>query len=558
MSLLLLSNFSLSVGSTQLLEGVNGQVVGGQRIALVGCNGSGKSTLLRAIANPHGRNYFVVGSGTVQGSVYSSDSILLVEQDDLQWSRLMGGEEAEVREMTIAEALENAVMENERAIDDDEAWRKLSVAAHDALKWHTAKYADTPLGQLSPGCAVRAYLAVALHRYGTEVLLLDEPTNHLDLPSILWLQYALLHCKKTVIIVSHDAKFLDAVCNHVWAIDKYSKTLTISGASYSDLRRAEEIAQIQQEAAYEQQQKRNKRLRAMADKLRSASTQGQFMIAKDKDKLQRDFKRDRAGRSGRKAKSLETYRDSQPVVECVAKHRPLHIEIDALSAATHGSIILSSVVLGYGPSQPLPLPSISLRVDFGERIGIVGFNGVGKSTLLRTIAGLEKPVSGEVCMGGELRLGNLMQEHETLPRDQTPRSFFSKETGVSMFNTASRLIRYGLTRQQVDCPIGELNPGARARALLAGFSMLSVNTLILDEPTNHLDEEAVKEVVACLESYSGTVIVVSHNRSFLESLELTHLLCLSSEGLLPIDSVDSFVGSIEERVEETMIRCYRR
>ena len=180
--------------------------------------------------------YFVAGATTLGGELAGAgdQAVLLVEQDELSWSTLLGGDEEELRELPLPDALDLAAADPEApqyALDDVEAWRRLSLAAHDALEWRTARYDTTPLGQLSPGSAVRAYLAVALNRRSVRLLLLDEPTNHLDLPSILWLQHTLLASGKAVVMVSHDAAFLDAVADHIWYIDPYEHSLTTSNTT---------------------------------------------------------------------------------------------------------------------------------------------------------------------------------------------------------------------------------------------------------------------------------------------------------------------------------------
>mgnify|MGYP005866053465 CR=1 FL=1 len=199
--------------------------------------------------------------------------------------------------------------------------------------------------------------------------------------------------------------------------------------------------------------------------------------------------------------------------------------------------MVNDIQLGYhlrdekdNKSHALPIPPISFRI--GERIAIIGQNGVGKTTLLRTLTGDLPPINpdGSVTIGRDLRVGNMMQEHESLPRDISPRDHVAAVVpSLQRFEGGNRLIRYGLSRFQVDQPIGELNPGARARLLLALFAMRSVNTLILDESTNHLDEEAIMEVIATIERYKGTVIIVSHDRHFLSSIELTYTLMLTHD-----------------------------
>ncbi|EDQ88118.1 uncharacterized protein MONBRDRAFT_9420 [Monosiga brevicollis MX1] len=614
--LLELHQFGLSVGSTQLIENANAHIVDGQRIALIGPNGCGKSTLLRALAQPSGspptfghqspasaspreatrgahtadpevaltkrHDYFLIGTSGLRGSLAPASrasakdeaanadtdeeafdeniGVLLVEQDDLHWTHLLGsaaGTEAELREMTVPEALDMAAaVGGEVAVEHAEAWRQLAVAADHVLEWRTAGYDSTPIQELSPGSAVRAYLGLALLRPGVRLLLLDEPTNHLDLPSVMWLQAAIQASGKAVLMVSHDTAFLDAVANQVWAIDPATQTLTVAHTTCSKFLAARELALQQQEVAYEEQQERLKKLTAVANNLRSASTAGSHMVSKDNDKLQRDLKRDRAGRSGRKASAMQARIEREPMVERVQRRRPLRIVLDALAPDNDSAIVLDHVTLGYDSALPLPIPPISLRIDYGERIAIVGFNGVGKSTLLRALVGMQAPLSGDVRLGRALRLGNLTQEHETLPPSQTPRQYMADLTGLSAFDAGARLMQYGLTVRQVDSLIGELNPGARARALLAGFAARAVNLLVLDEPTNHLDTEAVAEVTATLNSYAGTVVVVSHSQEFLSQLQLTRIYRLSSDGLLELASLADFVDLTTEAVQSVVEKCW--
>mmetsp|Transcript_22507 Transcript_22507/g.55803 ORF Transcript_22507/g.55803 Transcript_22507/m.55803 type:complete len:266 (+) Transcript_22507:334-1131(+) len=251
-------------------------------------------------------------------------------------------------------------------------------------------------------------------------------------------------------------------------IDTDHKTLSVSGARDTDLIHAKQMALKQQEAAYEAQKKRHKRLTVVANKLRDSSAAGASFVSTDRDKLQRDFKRDRAGRSGSKAKAIETLWDSTPQVGRVVRHAPLRIDITPLGAGTDSSLILNEAVLGHGGVALPWLPPITLRVDFGERVAIVGFNGVGKSTLLGTLTRVLEPVSSKARVVRELRLGNLMQEHESLPRKETTRAYFSALTGMPPFEAGSHIISYGLTRQTASGPTDGATQPRRPRPRLAG------------------------------------------------------------------------------------------
>jgi ATP-binding cassette subfamily F protein 3 len=559
--MLRLTSLSLVIPSKPLLDTVDAVVVEGDIIGLVGPNGSGKSTLLRALYEfSHGagpeEHYYSITSGRIHSNEEREPgSVLLVEQDILSWSSLFPGigAEEEIRAMTLLEALSMAISEdNLDAIEEKETWRRLSIAAN-AIGWGTAHYDTIPIRHLSPGSALRAYLAVALHRPSINLVMLDEPTNHLDLPSILWLQHSIRLSGKTCIIVSHDETFLDAVVSKIWEIgDHGSLTLTVSSARYSDFKYAKLLAIEKQKKAYVEQQHRNEQLTASINKLKFACNRGEFYVTGDSSKLQMQFKRDRAGRSGKRAAALEKYRDSQEKVDRVIEHDPLQLRFSPIGSGIDSSIQVQEVLLGFGVGTPqqtaLSLPLISLRIDFGERVALIGYNGIGKSTLLQTICRTVEPISGTVSVGRDLRIGNLMQEHQSLPRDITPRDHIAALCKLPRFDAGSRVISYGLTLHQVDSPISELNPGARARLLLAIFAIRHVNVLILDEPTNHLDEEAVREVIASINVFEGTVCVVSHDRSLLNAMNLTRFYQLSTEGLAEIESVESFVEETEALV----------
>ena len=529
--------------------------------------GSGKSTLLEVIADHGGGEkggstpYYVLGSGKVGGvAAGAGGRVLLVKQDALVWSSVIGGgrvdlEEDEIVSLPIGDAIDLAIaLGDDDAVEDEEAWRSLVVAASESLGWDLDLYQNTPIELLSPGCALRAYVGIAMAKRGVDLLLLDEVSNHLDLPSRLWLIGSLKASGKTCLLVSHDAPFLDAVCDHLWALDPRDGSITVSGVSYSTYVARVAAERAAQAAAYDSAVKRKATLTAAAEKLKDASSAGARAVAKDKDKLQRDFRRDRAGRSGRKAKSLEKLRDSVPVGERPVDRKPLQIALSPLGAGYDSSLVASDVVLGFEDGHPLPLPPVSVRVDFGERIAIVGGNGLGKSTLLATLTGRLSPLSGSVSVGRDLVVGNLMQEHEDLPRDMRVREYFcTLQDGLSVLEARNAIIRYGLTLAQAEGPIGALNPGARARLLLATFSLRSVNTLILDEVSNHLDEEAVAELTATLNTYAGTVIAVSHDVAFLESLDLTRVFALDpSVGLLDIPSLEEYVGDVGHAVDEVV------
>jgi ATP-binding cassette subfamily F protein 3 len=195
---------------------------------------------------------------------------------------------------------------------------------------------------------------------------------------------------------------------------------------------------------------------------------------------------------------------------------------------------------------------ISLTISYGTRVGIMGLNGSGKSTLLKTIAGELSPLSGSVDIGRGLKLGIMMQEHETLHRDMTVLDCTMKRTGLTAQETFSHLVKFDITENQIRQSVGNLSPGGRARLLLAIFAATKVNALMLDEPTNHLDLEAQEALEEALESYQGTVILVTHDRYFLETAKLDQVYVVSDGVFTKIPDYTTYVKAAETRAEQLL------
>ena len=182
----------------------------------------------------------------------------------------------------------------------------------------------------------------------------------------------------------------------------------------------------------------------------------------------------------------------------------------------------------------------------------MGLNGAGKSTLLKTIAGRLPILSGKIEIGSGVKIGNMMQEHETLPRDKTLLEFLMERALISKQDSYSKLAKFGFVEAQVKSSISTLSPGGRARLLLAFFSAQSVNVLVLDEPTNHLDLEALEALEETLERYQGTILLVSHDRYFFEKTSLDYVYVLSDGILTKIPDYQTYVKSAELRAQKLL------
>ncbi len=544
-----------SYGSLNVLSSVSFFLEQGQKVALVGPNGVGKTTLLRILAGLEESDAGKIEiSKNARIGYLSQDTSLVGKETIIDYLRRTTG--IDLLEKKMEELLPN--------IDDPTIAHKYYDAQEqyqhlDGYSFsHRAEVIlsgfgldgvgiDRNLSELSSGQKNKVALTGILLR-GVDLLLLDEPTNNLDLPALIWLEDFLQKSEAACIIISHDRRFLDRVVKKIFELDWRSKTLAITGGTYTDylemkiknLRRAKEEYRIQQEEI--------KRLSEQAREKRADAQKGARWAGTDNDTFLRGFKRDRAGKSGRTAKAIEKRIDQMEKKEKPVERDPFEISLEAEKNPGTLNIRLNNVITVY--PNGFGIGPISLEVRYGNRVGIMGLNGSGKSTLLKTITGQLDPLSGTVEIGSGIKIGNMMQEHETLPKEQSLLTFLREKTELSEQHSYAKLAKFGFDERQVKQLIGTLSPGGRARLLLAYFSALSVNVLILDEPTNHLDIEAMEALEETLKSYDGTIFLVSHDRYFLEKTNPDFTYVLSDGMLTGISDYREYVVFAEERARK--------
>jgi ATPase subunit of ABC transporter with duplicated ATPase domains len=241
-------------------------------------------------------------------------------------------------------------------------------------------------------------------------------------------------------------------------------------------------------------------------------------------------------------------------VENPAERVPLEIKLEGTAGEGALTIECTDLVAGYHGSTSFRLAPISLDIVPGSRVAILGLNGSGKSTLLKTLTGRLAPLAGTLHLGAGVCVGNLMQEHESLPREATLLSYLKSKTAITSTDVYNLLQHFGFSALQVEMPIASLSPGGRARLLLALFAAQGVNTLILDEPTNHLDLEALEALEEMLKTYQGTVLLVSHDRSFLEHARLDHVYTLQEGRLTRIPDYQTYVRTAEAKAKKLLAR----
>jgi ATPase subunit of ABC transporter with duplicated ATPase domains len=352
-------------------------------------------------------------------------------------------------------------------------------------------------GLRSGGQEARAALAELL-RGGSEVLLLDEPTNDLDFAGLAWLERALASHAGSVVVVSHDRAFLDRTVTRIVELDEWTRRTKEYSGGWSDYEAERERRRVRHYRRWESSVAERRRIeeqqRRMAEWERRGYGQGR------KKKKSKDVKRTYGARLARVEKVEKPY-------------EPWELQLEIAPAARSGDIVLrlEHAVVERGSFRLGPL---DLEVGWGDRLAVAGSNGSGKTTLLDALLGRLPLESGTRLLGSGVVLGELQQDRAALTGPQTLLDVFRDyEEGTAR----TLLAKFGLGADDVLRPAVSLSPGERTRAGLALLTARGVNCLVLDEPTNHLDVEAIEELERALSAYEGTVILVTHDRRFLEA-----------------------------------------
>jgi ATPase subunit of ABC transporter with duplicated ATPase domains len=535
-----------------VLSGVSLTVGHAQKVALVGPNGVGKSTLIKIIANVESCDSGIVTIPKDACIGYLSQETEIDTDDTIEQyiKKNVGILELEKRMAELESNLQDADSLKEYSDIQQRYIRFDGYAFEHRMKvilegfGFNGSEIDKPLNNLSGGQKQKVFLSVILLK-GVDVLLLDEPTNNLDLPALIWLEQFIVESKATVIIVSHDKKFLDRVVNKVFEIDWFSRNINVFSGRYSDYL-IEKNRKIKREKdKYDCQQEEIKKIESTIIQKKSWASKGRNQCRSDNDKFSRGVRRDRAAKSSKAAKAIEQRLIQMEKVERPKEKPSLTIPLNLSEKYTKYNIELKDVVAIVGKFR---LGPISIDIPFGSRIGILGINGSGKSTLLKTIIGQIIPKEGKVLLNNSLVIGNLMQEHENLPNDSTLFEFLRNKEGIDDQTAYHLLSKFGFTDNEFNKKVQDLSPGGKTRLILSGFSAISASILILDEPTNHLDTEATEALVDSLSNYQGTILLVSHDRSFMEQIHLTDVFVIK-DGLLKSTDYDSYVESLHKEVQ---------
>lgn len=522
MFLIRLDAVSLAFGSRKLLREADLSIESAERVCLVGRNGAGKTSVLRLV------------TGTQEpddGEVRRQGDLCITELEQV----LPGDEEQKVGDF-VAEGLADIIRmtqqyrEQAGADLDPSGLNRLQdlhshIDAHGG--WHPQQQVESicsemgldpgqPLKALSGGWRRRAALARALAPR-PDLLLLDEPTNHLDFEAIAWLEHRIAAFPGAVLFITHDRAFLQRLATRIVEIDR-GKLRSWPG-SYSDfLRRRAETLETEHQV----------------------NTEFDRKLAEEEIWIRQGIKARRTRNEGR-VRALEAMREVRAQRVNPDARARVHIE----EADQSGRKVLDARNLSFGYGDAMLIQDFSLRIRRGDRIGLVGNNGVGKSTLLRLLLGEIDPNVGSIKWGVNIQLGYFDQHRRQLDLDKTVAQIVGDGREYVTLNGKSRhvvgyLRGFLFSAKRALTPVRALSGGERNRVILARLFTQPANFLILDEPTNDLDVETLEVLEEKLVEYSGTLIVVSHDRAFLDNT-VTSILAFEADR-----SIQPYVGNYSD------------
>lgn len=576
-NMLTLKNIRKTFGTRRILDKVSFSLGEGQKAALIGQNGVGKSTLLKIIAGlePNEKGDLLIPNRALIGYLPQEVSPNGAQMRDGRAGAL--GDETlfqYLRRMAGLNELEAEMQHLEARLDEGEVLARYEIVTDEYRRLggydfeHRVRHIldglllsrisfDQPLMKLSGGEKRKVALAGVLLR-GVDILLLDEPTNNLDLPALLWLERYIERSTATFLIASHDRRFLDHTVQKVIEIDWFKRNATMYTGGWSAYAEMRAHQLRQQKELYRMQEEERVRLLSSMDEKRVWAEETKKSIAPDRDKLAANFKKERAIKKFHaSARALENREKKLHTVDKPLERELLVVPLPVTDVEAEKSITLRAVRFGY--SGGYSGGPIDLVIPFGARVAFLGSNGAGKSTLLKTITGTLPLLGGALVCGQALSFGYLMQEHENVSPDETPVKLFDRELDMRDRDMIQRhLSQFQFSPDVIDEKIKYFSPGERVRLILALLSAKGANALVLDEPTNHLDLEAIEALEEALEGYPGTILLVTHDRLFLEKMRLTQSYVLENGHLAPCESYEAYAASLQPSVKRILKRLEER
>ncbi|MEK4667330.1 ribosomal protection-like ABC-F family protein [Niallia sp. FSL R7-0271] len=473
--LLKLHHISYEIKDHLVFEEVTASVQQGDIIGIIGNNGAGKSTLLHLL-----------------------NEDITPSNGELQWL------------VPLTSWL--VVQESATHLSADKSVAEVKLLE----KWQVP---DSPYEYLSGGEKLKARLAEGFAQ-DADMLLLDEPTNHLDDKGLQMLQKQVKEYKGTIVLVSHDRYFLDEVATKIWAIE--GKKLVEHKGNYTAYMEARKQKRLVQQREYEKQQKLTERIEGQIKELNSWSKKAHAESTKKEGV--KEYYRVKAKRMDAQVKSKQKRLEKElekNKVEPVEGEHSVYFSLQSNSKVGKRFLEVKGLAKAYG--KRTLFKDVHFTIKHGERVALTGPNGSGKTTLLKMIVGSEQGI-GEIWVSPTAKIGYLSQEVFDLPLEQTPSQLFHRETFAERGKVQTLMKQLGFIASQWREPIGSMSMGERVKCKLMAYILEDKDVLLLDEPTNHLDLASREQLEETLAQYNGTLIVVSHDRYFLEKTTTSSLL----------------------------------
>jgi len=522
------ANITMQFGAKPLFENISAKFGNGNRYGLIGANGCGKSTFMKILGDDLepssgnfsidvnetvgklGQNQFAFEEYTVLDTVIMGDARLwkIKAERDRIYS---------LPEMSEEEGMKVAELEVEFAELDGYTAESRAGELLLGLEISEEQHAGL-MSAVAPGWKLRVLLAQALFA-NPDIMLLDEPTNNLDINTIRWLENILNDRKSTMIIISHDRHFLNSVCTHMADLD-YGE-LRIYPGNYDEYMTASTMAREQLHADNDKKKTEIAELQSFVNRFSANASKAKQATSRAK-KLEK-IELTEVVASSRKSPFIRFEQDK--------KLYRIALEIEDMSKGFDGKLLFEH---------------LNLLAEVGERIAVIGPNGIGKTTLLRTLVHDLAPDSGHIKWSENVEIGYYAQDHSG--DFETNMSLFDwmshfKQPGDDEQAVRGILGRMLFSQSDIDKPVNKISGGEQGRMIFGKLMMQHPNILVMDEPTNHLDMESIEALNLALENYDGTLIFVSHDREFVSSLA-TRIIELSPTG------INNYSGTYEEYLRD--------
>ena len=532
--MLVAANITMQFGAKPLFENVNVKFGDGYRYGLIGANGAGKSTFMKILCGELDSSAGNVSKEKHERMAYLKQDQFAYEDMRVLDVVLMGHEE-----MWACMSERDAIYANPEATEDDymhAAELESKFAEYDGYTAESRagellhgvgipiEQHEGPMSQVAPGWKLRVLLCQALFA-NPDILLLDEPTNNLDINTIRWLEDILNNRESTMVIISHDRHFLNQVCTHMADLD-YGK-VTVYAGNYDDFMEASQQARERQSNANAKAKERIAELQTFVRRFSANASKAKQATSRVKliDKLK-----------------------PEDVKPSSRQYPWIRFDYDERDKLHRQAVEIENLSFAYEGSDRKIFNNLGLTITAGERVAVIGENGVGKTTFLKLLMGEVQPQFGTLKWAEKAKLGYYSQDHSDLFKSDITLSDwisgFVREGGYQggevetlIRGTLGRLLFSG---DDVKKPVSVISGGEQGRMLFGKLMLLHTNVLIMDEPTNHLDMESIESLNSGLEKFPGTLVFVSHDREFVSSLA-TRIIDIKMDG-----RVIDFSGNYED------------